>query len=1338
METSFDISEPSPVTEPALSPPTLPPGWSVDDGRDLLSPVRQVKLLDELAKTAARRAALEAALAVSLAGDVAAPYREAVRQADEERALELEKLAAQRDRTIEELTSRCEAAIVAAEQDYRRASQETAEEFSREETGTRRRLEEGRWETSAMLDAARNATEGQSSPQFTAVTALADRLGEVTQLAERLRRERGLPPLPAVSLPADDAPLPRFDQSVAAAQRLCEDLKATDRHPALEALWAVPLAAALWVVGVLFARMALAVPILAVEGLPWTAGAAAAAIVVAVFAAVAVVALRKRQMTEVLRQLGGLLAQAEAWKQRCLEFIDAARQRQMADAQQRYGTEIARQENATQVRLEQAERKRDLSLKEIDRRYAERIAQARAERDRSLAELESESAARRRQLDETAAARRAEIAGRQQQDAKAAGAEQVRLAAERDDCRRQFDELVRTCVVEISQASTARFPGWRSPAWQSWSPPADVPGGIRFGQFEVDLKQIPGALAHDDRVRRSALASFPLPALVPFPSCPSLMYKAAGEGRTAAVASLQAVMLRLVTSLPAGKCRFTIIDPMGLGENFAGFMHLADYDESLVGSRIWTEPEHIERRLADLTEHLENVIQTYLRNQFETIEEYNRDAGEVAEPFRFLVVANFPAGFSEPAVKRLISIAASGPRCGVYVLLIHDTRQKLPPNCSLRDLERHCNVLHWDGDKFLWQHPDLGKFPLLLDAPPPADVFSNIVHAAGRSAKDANRVQVPFRHILPPAEDWWKGDSSTELDAALGKVGATKLQHLRLGRGTSQHVLIAGKTGSGKSTLLHVLITSLAAKYSPQELQFYLVDFKKGVEFKTYAAHTLPHARVVAVESEREFGLSVLQRLDLELKLRGEAFRKAGVQELAAYREAVGGPLPRVLLVVDEFQELFVEDDKMAQEAGLLLDRLVRQGRAFGIHVLLGSQTLGGAYSLARSTLGQMAVRIALECSETDASLILSDGNTAARLLSRPGEAIYNDANGRVEGNKPFQVAWLPDEEREVYLRQIVELAQSREMMPAEPQIVFEGNAPADPLANHLLQDAINAPAWCAAGRVSAWLGEPVAIKEPTAATFRRQGGSNLLIVGQREDAALAMLAMAQIGLAAQHPPQGAAAGQLAPSSAGFPAKFFVLDGCSADFEHAGLFKTVAEALPHPSDVGSWRDAPRIIGEIADELNRRIQENLAEEPAIYLFVHHLARFRDLRRDENDLSYGGYGQEEKPNPARQFAQIVREGAAVGIHVLVWCDTPAALSRVFDRQAMREFEQRVLFQMGPDDSSNLIDSPAAGRLGPYRALLHSDETGILEKFRPYQAPGREWIAGVGKQLSGRAKV
>ncbi len=348
--------------------------------------------------------------------------------------------------------------------------------------------------------------------------------------------------------------------------------------------------------------------------------------------------------------------------------------------------------------------------------------------------------------------------------------------------------------------------------------------------------------------------------------------------------------------------------------------------------------------------------------------------------------------------------------------------------------------------------------PAALEEPPPPERFTEIVRAVGREVKDASRVEVPFECAVPAEPEWWTADSRGGIDVPLGRAGAMKLQHLELGKGTSQHVLISGKTGSGKSTLLHVLITNLALRYSPDEVALYLVDFKKGVEFKAYARFALPHARVVAVESEREFGLSVLQHLDGELRRRGDLFRKLGVQDLKGYRTTQPeARLPRILLIVDEFQELFVDDDRIAQEAALLLDRLVRQGRAFGIHVLLGSQTLGGAYSLARSTIGQMAVRIALQCSESDAHLILSEENTAARLLTRPGEAIYNDANGVYEGNHPFQVVWLSDAQRDEYLGRIAALAEERKYA-GPPAIVFEGNVLSDLSENLQLRELLAAP----------------------------------------------------------------------------------------------------------------------------------------------------------------------------------------------------------------------------------------------------------------------------------------
>jgi len=67
--------------------------------------------------------------------------------------------------------------------------------------------------------------------------------------------------------------------------------------------------------------------------------------------------------------------------------------------------------------------------------------------------------------------------------------------------------------------------------------------------------------------------------------------------------------------------------------------------------------------------------------------------------------------------------------------------------------------------------------------------------------------------------------------------------------------------------------------FTPDEVEFYLIDFKKGVEFKAYSDNQLPHVKAVAIESDREFGLSILQRLDAELSRRGELYRKAAVQD---------------------------------------------------------------------------------------------------------------------------------------------------------------------------------------------------------------------------------------------------------------------------------------------------------------------------------------------------------------------------------------------------------------------------------------------------------------------------
>jgi hypothetical protein len=175
--------------------------------------------------------------------------------------------------------------------------------------------------------------------------------------------------------------------------------------------------------------------------------------------------------------------------------------------------------------------------------------------------------------------------------------------------------------------------------------------------------------------------------------------------------------------------------------------------------------------------------------------------------------------------------------------------------------------------------------------------------------------------------------------------------------------------------------------------------------------------------------------------------------------------------------------------------------------------------------------------------------------------------------------------------------------------------------------------------------------------------------------------------------------------------------------------------LPHGLRTGLWRDVPAIVGEVADEVDRRQKATDGGQAPVFLFLYGLQRFRDLRRSEDDFGFGR--REEKPSPAQQFATIVREGAGLGVHTILWCDTLNNLQRSLERAALREFEMRVLFQMSVADSSNLIDTPLASKLGVHRAYFFSEEQGRLEKCRPYGLPPQTWLDHVRERLGARTQ-
>lgn len=795
------------------------------------------------------------------------------------------------------------------------------------------------------------------------------------------------------------------------------------------------------------------------------------------------------------------------------------------------------------------------------------------------------------------------------------------------------------------------------------------------------------------------------------------------------VPKVSGMITQILASYPPGMVRFLLIDPVGLGQNFASFHALGDYDEKLITNRVWSDKRHIRERLEEIIAHIESVVHTYLRADFESIEQYNEQAGEIAEPYRFIFIHDFPENFDSEACLALERIIANGPRCGVYVVMVWNENKELPRGVKLEQIIQRANHYKINGNnlELVGLEPKRGvSVRFTLDTPPEEDIVSQIVKNHGQLTAEGAVVEVPYENlihrVLGDEQGYWSLDNSQFLTAPLGPTGARKVQQLSFGVSgtTAHHALLIGRTGSGKSNLLHVLIVSLSEMYSPEQLEIFLVDFKKGVEFKDYAVHKLPHARVVAIESELEFGLSVLRGMDAELTRRGDAFRDAGVQDIAAYREKTGNDMPRTVLIVDEFHELFVDEGAASREALNIVERIARQGRSFGMHMVLASQSISGL-RLPRSITDQIGVRIAMQCSEADSRTVLADDNGAARLLNRAGEAIYNDQNGLIEGNTPFQTALLKEDERNTRLATLRKRAD--DIYSNAPNLaerfngpfVFEGSEPSDFRACKPFDNALTEWPKTDNTTLNLWVGEPIAMLPAHAINLKRQSGANLLVIDRNEELAFGVVFSSFLSIAAQESPETVV--------------FHLVDMSSTDAPWINHSETFANTFPHQANVYARRGLEAVISELSKEIEYRELSDTKQTSKIVLVLFGVQRARNLRR-EAGISFASPSNGD--NVHDNLSKILEEGPEFGIHTIIWCDTVQSFSRVFDNSDLNEMGHRVSGVLSTNDSVKLFEEPVAANLDrENRMICYDDEKiGIYTSIRPYRPCDLSYVKELGE--------
>ena len=408
-----------------------------------------------------------------------------------------------------------------------------------------------------------------------------------------------------------------------------------------------------------------------------------------------------------------------------------------------------------------------------------------------------------------------------------------------------------------------------------------------------------------------------------------------------------------------------------------------------------------------LHEHVRSVLNV-IQGRTESLLDFRQQLSPKVEGFKLVVLSTIYDLLSDEIKDKLTVLLKAGPAAGV-TFLIHS--MKLNVNEEILNLTQLCDV------EELTVYGDDGAVRGQFDPQNADDLISVSRHVASAVA-NAQVEPVAFSEVQP-LDVPWSQSSRDGISFAVGTYGMSTIE-VTLGDELNQrhNALITGAVGQGKSNLISVVVHSLCQRYSPSEVEFYMLDFKEGVTLQAFAPDPstgsfLPHARVLGLDADREYGVNVLRHLFAIYRQRMATFKAAGVQNIRQYRladpEAV---MPRIVVVIDEFQMLFADQDTVATTASDLIVKGARLFRACGIHFILASQTIGSGGMLGGTTgqalFAQIPVRLALKNSLAESHATLGLKNDAASHI-RSREAIVNLDYGELSSNRKTTIAYADD-----------------------------------------------------------------------------------------------------------------------------------------------------------------------------------------------------------------------------------------------------------------------------------------------------------------------------------------
>lgn len=575
------------------------------------------------------------------------------------------------------------------------------------------------------------------------------------------------------------------------------------------------------------------------------------------------------------------------------------------------------------------------------------------------------------------------------------------------------------------------------------------------------------------RGKNGANMEFLLPKVYPFPP-KSLYIEHEKDGQF-----LREMLMRLLSSTPLVQLEVILVDALSLGGIFNLARRLLDKNNDFIyQQRILTESKETEEALKHLYEYLKVNLQEKLAG-YKDFAHYNEEVKDRL-PLKALFLSGVDA-LSKDVLYYLEKIMRFGSKNGVLSFVNLESEKN---NKSAEDLKRYAEFFK---DRTSFERLKYLSVEVINDHGIQSQHMQDFADKIKAYYEKKKAVKRELKD-LQKDEKFWIESSQLKVSVPVGWDINHKEVCFEIG-GVQNHTLICWRSGSGKSNFLHVLIQNLAFYYDPDEVQLFLLDYKDGVEFNAYTEpNILEHARLVSVASSVGYGMSFLSWLCKEMQERANLFKQFNVKDLSDYRKH--GEIPRLIVVIDEFQVLFSDNSSKGKESvGQSLNTLLKKGRSYGVHLILATQTMRGT-DINRSIMAQIANRIALPMDAEDSNSILNNDDAACELV-RP-EGIFNNNGGHKKYHTKMSIPKAPDDFKP-FIKKIHRDFNQRNLTPIEHKI-YNGEKP------------LEMPNTLKANEMRLHLGKKVDYEQKDLIVEFESNESHLLVVSQDLNARIALM----------------------------------------------------------------------------------------------------------------------------------------------------------------------------------------------------------------------------------------